>query len=167
VVTVTAARLRLVDIDVDLGDPPLLGAAARAGRAEEVARRKLEVTGPDGLEWLVRRLVLPLAMRPHPPSEQLALAHPANEVAAALPLGYVLVPLVLPFLPVVLLLRALRVLPWTLEARTYPWGRRFPPMVLAYQVRGREEAEAACREIAAGLARGDGAPVVPGAERVR
>ena len=72
----------------------------------------------------------------------------------------------LPFLPLVLLLRALRLLPWTIEARTYPWGKRFPPVVHAYEVRGREEADRAVRDLADGLARGDGAPVVPGAERV-
>jgi hypothetical protein len=106
-------------------------------------------------------------MRPHPPAELVELSHRSREVWTPLPLGFVLLPVALPFLPLVLLLRVLRLLPWTLEARTYPWGRRVPPVVLEYEVRGREEAELALRELAARLARGDGAPVVPGAERVR
>ena len=66
-----------------------------------------------------------------------------------------------------LLFRSLRLLPWTLEARTYPWGRRFPPIVFAYEVRGREETELALADLAAALVRGDGAPAVAGAERIR
>jgi hypothetical protein len=46
-------------------------------------------------------------------------------------------------------------------------GQALSPIVLAYEVRGKEEAEYALRDLAAALERGDGAPVVPGAERVR
>jgi hypothetical protein len=60
----------------------------------------------------------------------------------------------------------LRLLPWTVEARTHPWGRRYPPIVLAYQVRGRDEAAAAIAELVAALARGSGGPVLHGCERV-
>ena len=81
--------------------------------------------------------------------------------------GRTLLPFVLPFLPLVLLLRWLRLLPWTIEARTYPWGKKFPPIVHAYEVRGRDEARRAMRDPAAALERGDGAPAVPGTERVR
>jgi hypothetical protein len=95
----------------------------------------------------------------------LALAHP-DTGWTPLPLGVLLVGLALPFLPLVLLLRVLHVLPWTVEARTYPWGRRNPPIVLAYEVRGRDEAAAAIAELAAALARGSGGPVLPGCERV-
>lgn len=136
------------------------------GRAARLARRKAEVVGPTDLRWQVRRLILPSAMRPHPPSEMLALADPATGWTP-LPLGVLLAALALPFLPLVLLLRSLRVLPWTVEARTYPWGRRQPPIVLAYEVRGREEAEAAIAELAAALARGSGGPDLRGCERVR
>jgi hypothetical protein len=101
-------------------------------------------------------------MRPHPPSEILALADPATGWTP-LPLGVRLAGLALPFVPLVLLLRTLRVLPWTLEARTYPWGRRRPPIVFAYEVRGGEEATAAIAELAAALARGSGSPVLPAA----
>ena len=161
--TVDAARLRLVDFGARL--PVLYGAEARNGRAVWAERRKLEVVGPTDLHWDVRLLLLPSAMRPHPPSEILALADPATGWTP-LPLGILLAGLALPFLPLILLLRALRVLPWTVEARTYPWGRRRPPIVLAYEVRGRNEAAAAVAELAAELARGSGGPVLPGCERV-
>ena len=105
-VTVTPATLRLVDISA--GGGPLLGASMREGRVDAARRTKLSVTGPDGLEWTVRRLLLPHAMRPYPPTELMDMSHPSHEVAAALPLGFVVLPLVLPFLPVVLLFRALR-----------------------------------------------------------
>jgi hypothetical protein len=162
---VASARLRLVDIAT--GGGPLFGAAMREGRADAARRTRLKVTGPDGLEWTVRRLVLPFAMRPHLGSELMDLSPPRHEVAAALPLGFVIVPVLLPFLPVVLLFRVLRLLPWTIEARTYPWGRRFPPIVFAYEVRGRAETELSLKDLAAALERGDGAPIVLGAERVR
>jgi hypothetical protein len=162
-VSVNAARLRLVDFDASL--PVLYGSDARVGRAERVARTKTEVVGPSGLHWQVRLLILPSGMRPHPPSEMLALADPATGWTP-LPLGVLLAVLALPFLPLVVLLRSVHVLPWTVEARTYPWGRRSPPIVLAYQVRGRDEAAAAIAELAAALARGSGGPVLPGCERV-
>ena len=63
--------------------------------------------------------------------------------------------------------RRFRLLPWTVEARTYPWGRRFPPIVLSYEIRGHEDALRALEELVAALARGDGAPVIAGAESIR
>ncbi|MGZ4370904.1 MAG: hypothetical protein ACXVRQ_01730 [Gaiellaceae bacterium] len=125
----------------------------------------MEVVGPTDLRWTVRLLTLPSAMRPHPPSEILALADPATGWTP-LPLGVLLAGLALPFLPLVLLLRSLRLLPWTVEARTYPWGRRHPPIVLAYEVRGRDEAAAAIAVLATALAHGSGGPELPGCERV-
>jgi hypothetical protein len=162
---VTPATLRLIDLAA--GADSLFGAAMREGRADDARRTLQTVTGSDGLQWTVKRLTLPAAMRPHPPVELLQLSHPANELAAALPLGYLLVPFMLPFLPLVLLLRAWRVLPWSIEARTYPWGKRFPPTVFLYEVRGRDGAELAVRELMTALERGDGAPVLTAAERVR
>jgi len=137
----------------------------RTGRAERSRSARPEISSPNGLTWTLRRLVLPSAMRPHPPSEFMRLSDPSTGWTP-LPLGIILVPLGLPFLPFVLLLRALRVLPWTLEARAYPWGRRFPPVVHTYEVRGREEARIALARVAEALARGDGAPEVQGADRV-
>jgi len=163
--TVTPSTLRLIDFTARGG--PYFGAAMREGRARDTGSRSLHVTGPDGLEWTVRRLLLPLAMRPYPPSELIELSHPDREAAAGLPLGFIVVPVLLPFLPLVLLCRALRLLPWTVEARTYPWGKRFPPIVFAYEIRGRDETRLALEELAAALARGDGAPIVQGAERAR
>ena len=161
--TVDAASLRLVDHGARL--PVLYGAETREGRAAWAQRTKLEVVGPTDLHWEVRLLMLPSGMRPHPPSEILALADPATGWTP-LPLGILLACLALPFLPLILLLRRLRVLPWTVEARTYPWGRRQPPIVLAYEVRGRADAETAIAELAAELARGSGGPVLTGCERV-
>ena len=162
--TVEAAGLRLVDFGARL--PVLYGREARAGRAASAARTNTVVVGPSDLRWQVRRLLLPSAMRPHPPSEILALADPGTGWTP-LPLGLLLAVLALPMLPLVLLLRSLHVLPWTVEARTYPWGRRRPPIVFAYEVRGRDEAAAAIAELADALARGSGSPVLPGCERVR
>ena len=143
------------------------GAAWRSGRAEQSRGRTLEVTGPSGLTWTVRRLVFPVAMLPHSSKEMLGFTDLCFESGAPPVAGVLLLPFVLPFLPLVLLLRWLRLLPWTIEARTYPWGKKFPPIVHAYEVRGRDEAKRAMRDLAAALARGDGAPAVPGAERVR
>jgi hypothetical protein len=82
-----------------------------------------------------------------------------------LPLGFLLVPLVLPLVPLVLLLRRMRLLPWTIEARTHPWGRRYPPIVLTYLVRGGEESRRAFGQLVEALARGERALVIDGAER--
>ena len=84
-----------------------------------------------------------------------------------LPLGFLLVPLMLPFLPIALLCRWVRLLPWTIEARAYPWGRRFPPIVLSYEIRGRDTSIRALEQLAEALAHGDGAPVITGAEKIR
>jgi hypothetical protein len=160
---VDAAQLRLVDVGARL--PALYGPDARAGRAARATVTKMEVVGPTDLRWTVRLPILPSAMRPHPPSEILALADP-DTGWTPLPLGVLLAALALPFLPLVLLLRSLRVLPWTVEARTYPWGRRQPPIVFAYEVRGREEALAAIAALATALEQGSGGPELPGCERV-
>jgi len=83
-----------------------------------------------------------------------------------LPVGLVLAAFALPVLPVVMLLRALGLVSWTVEARSYPWGRRNPPIVFAYAVRGRESAKAAMAELAAELGHGKGSPVLSRAERI-
>jgi hypothetical protein len=82
-----------------------------------------------------------------------------------LPLAFLLVPLALPLVPFAILLRRVRLLPWTIEARTYPWGRRYPPIVLTYEVRGRDETRRAFVQLVERLAHGDGAPVIDGAEQ--
>jgi hypothetical protein len=140
-----------------------------------------KVTSPTGLDWTVKRLVVPVGMRSLSPTEILDAATPRRTVVdgvpgrvpdafgsatGPLPLGFLLLPVTLPFLPIVLLLRWRRLLPWTVEARTYPWGRRFPPIVLSYEIRGHAEALRAVQQLAEALARGDGAPVIQGAERI-
>jgi len=87
-------------------------------------------------------------------------------VTGPTPLGFLLALPLLPFVPLIVLLRSRGRMPWTLEARTYPWGRRYPPVVLRYEVRAREHAGWALDQLVDGLERGDGAPVLIGAERV-
>lgn len=120
-------------------------------------------------------------MRPLTPIDMLESATPRRTVVAGAParvqdaigaptgpapLGFLLVPLALPFLPIVLLLRWRRLLPWTVEARAYPWGRRFPPIVFSYEIRGYADAGLAVHDLAAALERGEGAPVIPGADAI-
>jgi hypothetical protein len=140
---------------------------------------KATLVGPSGMRWTVKRLIVPTGFLPLSRTEILDAAAPrrtavdgmSGQVPDAvgawtgpLPLGFLLFPLVLPLLPIVLLLRRLRVLPWTIEARAYPWGRRYPPIVLTYAIRGGDETRIAFRQLLEALARGDGAPVVTGAE---
>jgi hypothetical protein len=142
---------------------------------------KQTVLGPSGLHWTVKRLIVPTGMRPLTRTDMLDVASPrrttvdgmSRQVPDAvmaptgpMPLGFLLVPLVLPFLPLVLLLRHIRLLPWTIEARAHPWGRRYPPIVLTYAVRGSEETHRAFGQLVEALARGDGSPVIDGAEKL-
>jgi hypothetical protein len=142
---------------------------------------KQTVLAPNGLRWTVKRLIVPTGMRPLTRTEMLDVASPRRttvegmsrqvpDAALAptgpLPLGFLLVPLALPLVPLVLLLRRLRWLPWTIEARTHPWGRRYPPVVLTYAVRGGEETRRAFGQLVEALARGDGSPIIGGAEKL-
>jgi hypothetical protein len=142
---------------------------------------KQTVLGPSGLSWTVKRLIVPTGMRPLTRTDMLDVASPrrttvdgmsrqvpdaAGAPTGPVPLGFLLVPLVLPFLPLVLLLRHIRWLPWTIEARAHPWGRRYPPIVLTYAVRGGEETRRAFAQLVEALARGDGSPVIDGAEKL-
>ena len=141
---------------------------------------KQTVVDPSGLRWTVKRLIVPTGMRPLSRTEVLDAATPRRStvegmskqvpdaVMAAtgpLPLGFLFLPLLLPLVPFVLLLRRLRWLPWTIEARSYPWGRRYPPIVLSYAVQGGDETKRAFDQLVEALARGDGAPVIDGAEK--
>jgi hypothetical protein len=142
-------------------------------------RRLQRVTGPDKLEWTVRRLIVPNGMRPMSRTDILDAATPRRTsvdgvsgsvpdasvgVTGPLPLGALFSLVLLPLVPLVLVLRYARLVRWTVEARAYPWGRRYPPVVLAYAIRGHEEASGAVDDLAEALARGDGAPTLPGAE---
>lgn len=138
------------------------------------------VLAPNGLRWTVKRLIVPTGLRPLTRTEMLDVASPRRTVVEGMsrqvpdatgawtgpiPLAFLLVPFALPLVPVVLLLRRLRLLPWTIEARTYPWGRRYPPVVLTYGVRGGDETRGAFDRLVAALARGEGAPSIDGAEK--
>ena len=132
--------------------------------------------GPDRLEWSVRRLILATWMRPV--GLQAAAAPPAAATSPSAPggaqgmagfamiFGFLWFLLTLPLLPLVLALRMMGVTRWTIEARARPWGRMAPPVVLLYEVERKGDCDAAIRELAAALERGDGAPVVHGADRV-
>lgn len=137
------------------------------------------VTGPSGLDWKVKRLVVPVGMRPMSRTDILDAASPRRTYVEGvpasipdafygptgpLPLGALLSLVMLPLLPLVLALRYARLLRWTVEARTYPWGRRYPPMVLSYAVRGHREARQAVDELADALARGEGSPELANGE---
>ena len=142
---------------------------------------KQKVVAPDGLRWTVKRLIVPTGMRPLTRTGMLDVAAPPRTlvdgmsrqvpdayggVTGPLPLGFLLVPLLLPLVPLVLLLRRMRWLPWTIEARTHPWGRRYPPVVLTYAIRGGEESSRAFGQLVDALARGEGSPVIDGAEKL-
>jgi len=138
------------------------------------------VNAPNGLRWTVKRLIVPTGMRPMTRTDMLDVASPrrtavdgmSRQVPDAysgwtgpLPLGFLLVPLLLPLVPLVLLLRRMRLLPWTIEARAHPWGRRYPPIVLTYAIRGGDESRRAFDQLVEALARGEGSPLIDGAER--
>jgi hypothetical protein len=141
---------------------------------------KQAVVAPNGLRWTIKRLIVPTGLRPLSRTEMLDAAGPrrtrvdgmsrqvpdaTGAVTGPLPLGFLFAPMMLPLVPLALLLRRMRLLPWTIEARTYPWGRRYPPVVLSYAIRGRDETRRAFAELVAALARGDGAPTIAGAEK--
>jgi hypothetical protein len=142
---------------------------------------KQKVDAPNGLRWTVKRLIVPTGMRPLTRTEMLDVASPRRTVVhgmsrqipdatsawtGPIPLGFLLFPLVLPLVPIALLLRRWRMLPWTIEARAHPWGRRFPPIVLTYAIRGGDESRRAFRQLIEALARGEGAPKIDGAEKL-
>jgi hypothetical protein len=142
-------------------------------------KRRRKVTAPDRLAWTVKRLVVPNGMRPMSRMDVLDAGTPRRThvdgvsgsvpdafygVTGPLPLGALLSLFALPLLPLVLALRYARLVRWTVEARTYPWGRRYPPVVLSYLVRGHREACEALDELADALARGEGSPKLASAE---
>ena len=142
---------------------------------------KQKVVAPNDLRWTVKRLIVPTGMRPLTRTDMLDAASPRRTVVhgmsrqvpdamgawtGPLPLGFLLVPLVLPLVPIVLLLRRWRWLPWTIEARAHPWGRRYPPIVLTYAIRGGDESRRAFGQLVDALERGEGAPRIDGAEKL-
>jgi hypothetical protein len=143
---------------------------------------KRAIVTPDGLHWTVKRLVVPNGMRPLTRTDLLQVATPGRTVVEGIdqrlpdavggwtgpiPLAFVLLPVMLPFLPFVLFFRSRRWLPWTIEARSYPWGRRYPPIVFSYAVRGGAECIVAIDELCAALLRGDGRPELSKGEQIR
>ena len=138
------------------------------------------MASPDGLHWKVKRRIVPTGFLPLTWTDSLDAAAPSRTVVEGmsrqvpdavgawtgpLPLGFLFLPLTLPLVPFALVLRRLRVLPWTIEARTHPWGRRYPPVVLTYAVRGAAETRRVFDTLVAELERGNEAPVIAGAEK--
>ena len=135
-----------------------------------------KVSAPNNLEWSVKRQLLSDWMRPLRPEDaarQWAHGTPDGLTGGsprlaphALIFGALWTLVTLPVLPIVLLLRRQGLLPWTITAITRPWGRRGPATVLRYHVRGKSQADAALEHLVKRLEAGDGAPVLPGAERL-
>jgi hypothetical protein len=124
------------------------------------------VDAPGGTSWTVKRLIVPMGMRPVGPSAAMGMQDGVQLALPQMLLGAVFFVVMLPFLPIVLGLRALRVTPWTIEATSRPWGRRGPPVVMHWQIRGRHEADAALASICEQFEQGAGAPAVAGAEHI-
>ncbi len=134
------------------------------------------VSAPDNLEWTVKRRLLSDWMRPlgiEAASRQHMHGRADGPMGGssgwsglAVLFGLLWTMVTLPLLPIVLLLRRRGLLPWTITAVARPWGRRGPATVLGYHVRGKDEADAAIENLVARLQAGDGAPVLPGAERL-
>jgi hypothetical protein len=139
-----------------------------------MAARK--VSAPNNLEWTVKRQLLPDWMRPLG-IEAASRQHMRGTAdglmggnsgwnGLAVLFGLLWTIVTLPLLPIVLLLRRRGLLPWTITAVTRPWGRRGPATLLRYHVRGKDETDAALEHLVARLQAGDGAPVLPGADRL-
>jgi hypothetical protein len=137
---------------------------------------KAKVHSSDNLDWTVKRLWV--VQRPMTPEEAMKFTRAGTggglgrgqargNPGAALLFDTVLFLLFLPLLPLVVGLRHAGVLPWTIQARCRPWGRRGPPAVMRWRVKGNSESQRVFQDVCSALERGDGAPVVAGAERVR
>ena len=151
-------------------------------RGEQYAHPvKQTVDAPNGLHWTVKRLIVPTGMRPLTRTDMLDVASPRRTVVDGMSRQ---VPDAIgawdraasawvspravraAARPLVLLLRRMRLLPWTIEARAHPWGRRYPPVVLTYAIRGGDESRRRFDQLVEALARGEGSPVIDGAERL-
>jgi hypothetical protein len=142
--------------------------------------RRVRVEAPNNLEWVVSRPLLPDWMRPAGlgdvarqygggvPVPDSVMGSRARLALPALIFGLLVTLVTLPLLPVVIVLRRRGLAAWTLKAVARPWGRRGPPMILAYHLRGSADVvERAQAELVEKLKRGEGAPDVTGAERIR
>jgi len=124
----------------------------------------------DNLDWVVRRVWVPEAIRPIGPRQVYEGSVGLGAVGTG-GVGVVLSPIlfvifVIPTMLVVLPLRFARVMSWEVEAISHPWGKRAPAMLKRWRVKGRsEDLRRVVDEIAAALERGEDQPQVAGAVR--
>ncbi len=129
-------------------------------------RAMTKVTDPSGTVWTVRRLVVPLWMRPASPTEAVE-AHAHSRMAGpGFLVGVVLCVVCFPLVPVAVMFRVARLTPWTIQASVRLWGRRGPRTVMRWEVKGSEETSGAIAQLIAGIEAGEYPPRLAGAERI-
>ncbi|MCW2976331.1 MAG: hypothetical protein JWM06_1612 [Actinomycetia bacterium] len=122
----------------------------------------------NNLDWTIRRLWLLDGLRPVGLRELDARARqpllftawtflfsPLFSVIAAIPTMIVILPL-----------RFAGLASWEVRAQARPWGRRGPPEIVRWRVKGWHESAQAVEDVAAALERGERQPQIAGAVRV-
>jgi hypothetical protein len=134
------------------------------------AMRRAVHSSTNNLNWVVRRVWFPEAIRPIGPRQifEGSVGGGAAQTGtfAVLFSPVVFLILVIPTMLIVLPLRYARVLSWEVEAVARPWGKRAPAILRRWRVRGRSaELRRVVDEIAAALERGEDQPQIVGARR--
>jgi hypothetical protein len=111
----------------------------------------------NNLDWTVRRLWLPEAVRPVSVRQVHSGAARANDYAGV---GVLVSPIfslifALPTMLVLVPLRLMGKASWEIEATARPWGRMGPVHVRRWRVKGWSQSRQAVEEIAAALGRGE------------
>lgn len=121
-------------------------------------RVKAEVHSADNLDWTVKRLMV--VQRPLSPEQAMASYGPRGGRASSglagprenpTPLAAVIIDLLLfvvslALLPPLVALRRAGVLSYTIQARCRPWGRKGPPTVMRWKVKGHAESHRAFQQ---------------------
>lgn len=131
-------------------------------------RRRVH-SSSNNLDWTVRRLWLPEALRPSG-IRQLDAPGPA-QLTLFTSLGFIFSPLfslvaAVPAMLVLLPLRFAGHASWEVRAEARPWGRRGPPEIMRWRVKGWHGSAQAVEDVAAALERGETQPQIAGAVRV-
>jgi hypothetical protein len=129
-------------------------------------RRRIH-SDANNLDWTVRRLWLPEAVRPIGVRQVHSGATRGNDYAGV---GVVVSPIfslifALPTMLVLVPLRLMGKASWEIEATARPWGRMGPTHVRRWRVRGWSQSRQAVEEIAAALGRGEADVRLPGVTR--